>query len=43
MDVIKRTQTSAGLHSQAEITVLREWSNKIHKESIKVVANWTFT
>ena len=37
MDVIKRTQTRAGLHSEAEMTVLRELSNKIHKEGIKVV------
>jgi non-heme chloroperoxidase len=43
MDVIKRTLTRAVLHSEAKITVVREWSNKIHKEGIKVVANWIFT
>jgi hypothetical protein len=43
MDVIKRTLTRAVLHSEAKITVLREWSTKIHKEGIKVVANWIFT
>jgi hypothetical protein len=43
MDVIKRTLTRAGLHSGAEITMLREWSNKIHKDGIKVVANRIYT
>jgi hypothetical protein len=36
MDVIKRTLTRAVLHSEAKITVLREWSNKIHKEGIMI-------
>jgi hypothetical protein len=39
MDVIKRTLTSAVLHSEAKITVLREWSAKIHKEGINAVNN----
>jgi hypothetical protein len=35
MNVTNRTLIRAGLHTEAEITVLREWSNKIHKEGIK--------
>jgi hypothetical protein len=42
MDVIKRTLTRAVLHTEAKITVLREWSTEIHKEGIKVVPNWIF-
>jgi hypothetical protein len=43
MNVTNRTLMRAGLHTEAEITVLREWSNKIHKEGIKVGAYWIFT
>jgi hypothetical protein len=43
MNVTNRTLIRAGLHTEAEITVLREWSNKIHKEGIKVGAYWIFT
>jgi hypothetical protein len=41
MDVIKRTLTRAVLQSEAKITVLREWSTKIHKEGIKAVNDRT--
>jgi hypothetical protein len=37
MDVIERTLTRVLLYSEAKITVLREWSNKTHKEGINAV------